>query len=64
MSKIKKGDVVRLKSGSPRMTVQNIDDYSMSDAACENGALCVWFDNKNQQHSQVFDLAVLELDED
>lgn len=34
-SLIKKGDIVWLKSGGPKMTVQHIDD----EQACQ----CVWF---------------------
>lgn len=57
MSEIQKGDVVQLKSGGPRMTVQDIGDYGFSDSST-NGALCVWFE-KNKAEEKVFDLAVL-----
>lgn len=43
------GDVVRLKSGGPSMTV---------DATTESRYVCVWFDNG--YHRQTFDEAALE----
>jgi len=54
----KKGDVVKLKSGSPPMTIQDIGDYSHRGA--EDGALCVWFD-KFEKKESVFDLDSLSL---
>jgi uncharacterized protein YodC (DUF2158 family) len=59
MSEIKKGDVVQLKSGGPRMTVQDFGDYSSSVAGIQDGVVCVWFE-KNKQQTEVFDRAVLE----
>ena len=56
MTDIKKGDVVRLKSGGPLMTVQNLGDYP----PMQDGMLCVWFEN-NQPQEQVYDRAVLEI---
>ena len=42
----KRGDVVVLKSGGPRMTV---------DSEQENGELwCVWFDGKNNRSGESF----------
>ena len=52
---LKVGDVVRLKSGGPDMTIENIGKYVHKD-----GAMCVWFDGKKRFH-EVFDLATLEL---
>jgi len=57
MSEIQKGDVVQLKSGGPRMTVQDIGDYGFSGDPI-NGALCVWFE-KNKAEEKVFDITVL-----
>lgn len=49
--KIELGDVVQLKSGGPKMTVEKID---------EDGKLtCVWFD-KNEQYRETFDMIALE----
>lgn len=47
----KKGDVVRLKSGGPRMTVAELGQSLVS---------CTWFDERNNPHSQAFDPEVLE----
>ncbi len=60
MSDFKKGDVVQLKSGGPKMTVENVADYSGWGAGPENGAKCVWFE-KNEAKEKVFDVAVLTL---
>lgn len=38
----KPGDVVKLKSGSPTMTVQSVGDYT--SLGLTPGVLCVWFD--------------------
>ena len=57
MAEIKKGDQVQLKSGGPIMTVQSLDDYSA--AGIENGAMCVWFGDKNQPMEKVFDVETL-----
>jgi uncharacterized protein YodC (DUF2158 family) len=54
-SEFKKGDVVRLKSGGPRMTVQDLGSFT----GIEDGVVCVWFEN-NKQQSAVFDRAGLE----
>ena len=35
------GDVVKLKSGSPKMTIEEIGKYAYSD---EDKAKCIWFD--------------------
>jgi uncharacterized protein YodC (DUF2158 family) len=58
MSDVKKGDVVELKSGGPKMTVTDIGDYSPMGP--EEGAKCVWFE-KNAQKEHVFDVAVLNV---
>jgi len=47
MSEIKVGDVVRLKSGGPEMTV---DAVKVSDTSKANDAFgCVWFDIDNER---------------
>lgn len=51
---LKVGDVVKLKSGGPPMTIAEIDTFGDN----HQKALCVWFDgNKQQQH--IFELEVL-----
>jgi uncharacterized protein YodC (DUF2158 family) len=61
MADLKKGDTVRLKSGGPLMTVQNLGNYGPTGPA--EGAYCVWFDGKKKFES-VFDAAVLEISDD
>lgn len=56
MTELKKGDTVRLKSGGPLMTVQNVGEYPPT----QDGVLCVWFEG-DQRHEEVFDSAVLEI---
>jgi uncharacterized protein YodC (DUF2158 family) len=53
-NEIKVGDVVQLKSGGPRMTVNSIGN--------DNGVMsawCSWFDNKNVEKSGVFPVTSL-----
>ncbi|MHC8321146.1 YodC family protein [Pseudomonas sp. GB2N2] len=58
MSDFKKGDVVQLKSGGPKMTIQDLGDYGPTGP--EEGAHCVWFEKEKRQES-VFDVATLKL---
>ena len=60
MSEFKKGDVVRLKSGGPRMTVQSVGNFTL----IEDGVKCVWFSDKKELKEEVFDAAVLEVIEE
>lgn len=62
MANITKGVTVRLKSGGPLMTVQEISDFSIS-AGISNGAMCVWFDGVKPME-KVFDVEVLVVEED
>jgi uncharacterized protein YodC (DUF2158 family) len=57
MADIKKGDEVQLKSGGPIMTVSDLGDWAPTGP--ENGAMCVWFDDKKNACEKVFDIAVL-----
>lgn len=57
MSEIVKGDVVVLKSGGPKMVVEDVGDYLMS-AGTENGAKCSWFDGVKPME-KVFDVVAL-----
>lgn len=59
MSEIKKGDLVQLKSGGPKMTVENVGNYGGMAMGPENGAKCVWFE-KEKPMQKVFDIAVLQ----
>ena len=48
------GDVVKLKSGGPKMTVEKIDEDEFIH--------CVWFDEMNVTQSQGFPASALERD--
>jgi uncharacterized protein YodC (DUF2158 family) len=48
---IKAGDVVQLKSGSPRMTANWVE---------KGEASCSWFDDKNKEHTSVFPVTSLK----
>jgi uncharacterized protein YodC (DUF2158 family) len=43
MPELKTGDVVRLKSGGPKMTIDSIDDYGSGNSS-NIRAMCIWFD--------------------
>jgi uncharacterized protein YodC (DUF2158 family) len=58
MTEIKKGDVVQLKSGGPKMTVTDVGNYGGMQMGPENGAKCTWFEGA-KPHERVFDVAVL-----
>ena len=48
-----RGRVVQLKSGGPKMTVEEMEGGSK--------ALCIWFDEKNDLHRKWFDADALEI---
>ena len=45
------GDIVRLKSGGPKMTISALDDSQ---------ATCIWFDRNGKRHEQAFALVTVE----
>lgn len=47
--KFNPGDVVKLKSGSPTMTVQSVGNYT--SLGLTPGVLCVWFDTKGKNEA-------------
>jgi uncharacterized protein YodC (DUF2158 family) len=53
----KAGDVVKLKSGGPDMTIEGIGKYGM--AATDDSAKCVWFE-KTKRMEDVFALPLLK----
>jgi len=55
---IKKGDVVTLKSGGPKMTVQSIGDSKPGPLGTVRWIRCIWFNN-NLVNEYNFDEAVL-----
>ncbi len=56
-----KGDTVRLKSGGPLMTVQDLGDFGPTGPT--NGAFCVWFVGHRKQED-CFDVSSLQKDSD
>lgn len=52
-NKIKFGDVVRLKSGGPKMTVSSVNLW-------DGCADCEWFDDKNICHYKKFSISSLK----
>jgi uncharacterized protein YodC (DUF2158 family) len=57
-AKYKVGDVVRLKSGGPDMTVQSVSDKNMSDQLSrellgdDDTIKCQWFSGTKLQHGR------------
>lgn len=65
MEKIfKSGDIVRLKSGGPQMTInKNIEVLQFNGSIKFYGEVeCKWFDNKNIICTDIFEQSALELD--
>lgn len=62
MSGFKKGDIVKLKSGGPKMTVVSLGDYSGGmSLGPKDGVECTWFDDKHKQSSAVFDAETIHM---
>lgn len=63
MPKFIQGDIVRLKSGSPKMTINSIEwtITKFSDKPTEPyAAKCVWFEGEKVQHG-TYSLEAIEL---
>lgn len=60
MSAFRKGQKVKLKSGGPLMTVDDVGDFSGMGLGPENGVRCIWF-AKDELKQQVFDEETLEV---
>jgi uncharacterized protein YodC (DUF2158 family) len=58
--KLKKGDVVVLKSGGPKMTVQNFGEQKPGILTNVNWVHCIWFEG-NTVYEYNFDQIVLKL---
>jgi len=56
-AELKPGQVVRIKSGGPKMTIQEIDEYMGWSGLA---AKCQWFDGAELK-SSIFELHSLEL---
>jgi uncharacterized protein YodC (DUF2158 family) len=50
------GQVVKLKSGGPKMTIEEIDDYGSGHPQ----ASCVWFEG-DKRKSSIFEFQTLEV---
>jgi len=59
MEQFQQGDVVRLKSGGPWMTITTLGDYSGWMMRPSDTASCLWFEGHKKQET-VFDVALLE----
>jgi uncharacterized protein YodC (DUF2158 family) len=57
--KFKAGDVVRLRSGGPKMTVVEYGVFGLGET--ERTCLCRWFDDKHQVTERSFSDPELEL---
>ena len=58
--KLKKGDIVVLKSGGPKMTVQDFGEQKPGISTNVNWVRCVWFEG-NRVYEYNFDQNVLKL---
>jgi len=52
----KEGEVVVLKSGGPRMTIEGIGKYG--PGATKDNANCIWFEG-TKRHEAIFELSTL-----
>ena len=57
---IKKGDVVMLRSGGPKMTVQTVGEQKPGLMVGVNWVRCIWFEN-NIINEYNFDATVLKV---
>jgi len=53
---LKVGDIVQLKSGGPKMTIEVIDNFGDD----HDKALCAWFDEKSKREDHIFELTSLQ----
>ena len=61
MCDFKDGDVVRLKSGGPKMTIQTFP-YKRGPVVFNDSASCIWFEG-NDLRTSVFKTILLDKDE-
>jgi uncharacterized protein YodC (DUF2158 family) len=57
-TEFKVGDTVQLKSGGPKMTIEEVADFSLMGVAGRDQAKCVWFEG-SKSFSKVFEFATL-----
>lgn len=58
--KVKIGNVVKLKSGGPQMTVNDFNDAG-GHYEEGTGIQCVWFDGKMEAQRQIFHIDTLDV---
>ena len=56
---MKSGDIVRLKSGGPKMTVLDVSEFMQCPG--RRMALCTWFENNDKKQESLFEPNQLEL---
>lgn len=62
MTELKIGDIVTLKSGSPKMTIHKTPVWVPTKGIYDkNLAVCSWFDNENKPHRKEFRIEELIL---
>lgn len=57
---LKKGDVVILKSGGPKMTICEYPQKTLDGRENASLAKCEWFDSELHKHSAVFHIDELQ----
>ena len=62
MPEFKKGDVVQLKSGGPKMTIDDIGEYGSGNSS-HIRASCLWFDGGERKEGE-FSLDTLAIAKD
>lgn len=58
---IKKGDVVRLKSGGPNMTVSQYPVETIDKKIIDGMVECEWFNDERRLTHSLFDIETLEV---
>ncbi|MDN3668150.1 DUF2158 domain-containing protein [Echinicola jeungdonensis] len=59
MEKFKKGDIVKLKSGGPKMTVEEFQWNPYKNNYDKEKLQCTWF-KEDIKYSEIFESAALE----
>ena len=62
MPEFKKGDVVQLKSSSPKMTIDSVEEYGLANHS-NIRAICIWFDGGERKEGS-FSLDTLVIAQD
>jgi uncharacterized protein YodC (DUF2158 family) len=62
MPEFKKGDVVQLKSSSPKITIDSVEEYGSGNNSNVR-AICIWFDGGERKEGS-FSLDTLVIAQD